>query len=122
MSLQHAIILSGLQELSNESDSGRRCVVTFEANGDEHWLQCTPSRIHMDWPFASSPAESEKLKMCFGHGIHIESWEPDSQVTFVPLSKDVAALVAGIDSAFKDLYGLGTDYVLTFKIENVANP
>ena len=119
MSLQHAIILSGLQELSNESDSGRQCAVTFEANGGEHWLQCTPLRIHMDWPFTSSPVESEKLKMCFGHGIRIESWEPDSQVTFVPLSKDVESLVAGIENAFRDLYGLGAEYQLTFKIEDI---
>jgi hypothetical protein len=120
MSLQRAVILSGLQELSNESDSGRKCAVTFEANANEHWLQCTASRIHMDWPFASSPAESEKLKMCFGHGIRIETWEPDSQVTFIPLSKDVDSLVAGIDSAFQDLYGLGRDYTLTFEIEDLS--
>ncbi len=120
MNLQRAIILSGLQELSNESVSGRQCGVTFEANANEHWLQCTPTHIHMDWPFASSPAESERLKMCFGHGIHIESWEPDSQVTFIPLSKDVDSLVAGIDSAFRDLYSLGADYTLTFKTEDIT--
>ena len=73
----------------------------------------------MDWPFASSPAESEQLKMCFGYGIHIESWEPDTQVTFIPLSKDVDSLVAGIDSAFRDLYSLGPGYKLIFKIEDV---
>lgn len=118
MNSHRAIILNGLQELSNASESGQDCQVTFEANDQEHWLQCSPTRIHMDWPFVSPPAENEQLKRCFGQGIQIDAWEADSFATFFPLNRDVESLIAGIDRAFQDLYGLGADYILTYKIEN----
>ena len=120
MSRQRDIIQDGLQDLSNAAAGGRNCWVTFEANGKEHWLQCTPTQINMDWPFSSPPSESEGLKACFGagHQIHIDTWDPDSYVTFTPTVRDVDSLIAGIESTFQDLYGLGADYVLTYEIED----
>jgi len=120
MSQQRDIIRNGLQELSNASESGRNCGVTFEANGKEHWLQCMLTQINMDWPFASPPSESEGLKVCFGSGgpIHIDAWDIDSYVTFTPNVKDVDALIAGIDSTFQNLYDLGADYALNYKVEH----
>jgi len=117
MSQQRDIIRNGLQELSKASESEPDCWVTFEANGSEHWLQCTPTRINMDWPFSSPPAESKNLQECFGRPIHIDAWEADTYVTFTPTVRDVEALVAGIDSVFQDLYDLGADYALDYKIE-----
>ena len=120
MSQNRNIIRNGLQELSNASESGPDCWVTFEANGKEHWLQCTLTQIRMDWPFSSPPAESENLKACFGSDgpVQIHGWSVDTSVAFTPAVKDVDALICGIDSTFQDLYGLGPDYALTYKVEN----
>ncbi len=119
MTGQRKIIWNGLQELSNAVASGRQCWVTFSANANEHWLQCTPTLIRMDWPFTAAPAENESLKRDFGSGreLQIDTWEADSYVTFRPNLTDVHALVAAIDSAFRDLYGLGAGYVLTYTLE-----
>lgn len=116
MTLHHAIILNGLQELSNASASGQEGQVTFEANGNEHWLQCSPARVHMDWPFASAPTENETLRACFGNSVQILAWDPDGYATLVPGSKDVEALITGIDLVFQDLYGLGPEYTLTYRL------
>lgn len=120
MSQQRDIIRNGLHELSNANESGRNCWVTFEANGKEHWLQCTPTQINMDWPFSSQPGESENLRVCFGAGrpIQIEAWDIDSYVTFTPTVRDVDSLIVGIDSTFQDLYNLGAEYALAYKLED----
>ena len=122
MSRQRDIILNGLQDLSNAVASGAECWVTFTANGNEHWLQCTADRIRMDWPFSTSPAESENLQACFGsrQPLAIDAWEVDSYATFCPVLKSVDALVAAIDSTFCDLYGLGADYHLRYEVESPA--
>lgn len=117
MTLHRAIILNGLQELSNASDSGRDCWVTFEANGHEHWLQCTPTQINMDWPFGSAPADNPMLKACFGDGLRLAAWEADSYCTLFPANQEVDSLIAGIDRVFQELYGLGAKYTLTYKLE-----
>jgi hypothetical protein len=117
MSQQRDIIRNGLQELSNASESAPDCWVTFQANGNEHWLQCTPARINMDWPFSYSPAESKRLTECFGRSVKIDAWQADTYVTFTPAVRDVEALIAGINSVFQDLYELGADYVLDYRIE-----
>jgi hypothetical protein len=122
VSLQRAIILDGLQQLSNATQFGRDGCVTFEANRHEHWLQCTPTQIKMDWPFASPPAENQKLKLCFGKSVHIGAWEPDAFVMLIPAIQEVDSLVAGIDSVFQDLYGLDADYALTYKVEDANKP
>lgn len=95
MNQQRDIIRRGLQELSKASESGRNCWVTFEANGKEHWLQCTPTQINMDWPFSSLPAENEGLKVCFGLGrsVKIDAWDIDSYVTFTPTVRNVDLLI-----------------------------
>ena len=120
MHQQHDIIRRGLQELSNATQSGQNWCVTFEANGREHWLRCTPTHIIMDWPFSSPPAESDSLKQCFGFGgpIHIEDWGVDSHVTFTPTARDVEELIDGIARTFRVQYGLGAGYTLTFKLEH----
>ena len=120
MSQQRDIIRKGLQELSDTSESGRNCWVTFEANGNEHWLQCTPTQINMDWPFSSPPGENEDFKTCFSPGrpLKIDAWDIDSYVTFTLSLPDVDSLVSGIDSTFQDVYGLGPDYSLAYKIED----
>ncbi len=120
MNPQRDIIRRGLQELSNATQSGQNWCVTFEANGKENWLQCTPTRINMDWPFSSPPSESEHLRMCFGSGgpLPIDAWAMDSHVTFAPAVRDVEELIDGIDGTFRDLYELGADYVLNFKVEH----
>jgi hypothetical protein len=122
MAQQRETILSGLQDLSNTAASGAECWVTFTANGNEHWLQCTPIRIRMDWPFSTSPEESGTLQACFGSGgqLPIDAWEADSYVTFVPSLKTVDALVTAIDSAFRDLYGLGSTYRLCYEVEGAS--
>lgn len=116
------IIRAGLQELAAANQPGRACWVTFDVNNGEHWLQCTPTEINMDWPFSSPPSESENLKVCFGRGgaIDIRAWDTDSYVTFIPADKDIETLIAGIHSTFQDLYEIGPDYTLTYKIEKVA--
>lgn len=122
MSHQREIIRIGLQELSNATETGRRCRVSFAANNNEHWLRCTPTQINMDWPFASPPSENEILQVCFGSGraLCVDAWDMDSYVTFTPAVKDVDALISGIDSTFQDLYDLGADYVLSYKLEDSA--
>ena len=98
---------------------GPDCWVTFAANGQEHWLQCTLTRINMDWPFSSTPEQSESLRTCFcpNGPLQIHAWEVDTSVTLTPAVNDVEALVRGIDSAFRDLYGLGPDYTLAYTLE-----
>lgn len=120
MSQNRNIIFEGLQELSDARQSSPDAWVTFEANGNEHWLQCMLTQINMDWPFSSAPTENENLKVCFGSTgpIEVHAWKPDSYVTFTPAVKDVDSLVLGIDSAFEDLFGLGADYALSYRIEN----
>ena len=119
---QRGVILSGLQELSNAADAGRNCWVTFDANSMEHWVQCTPLLMRIDWPFSSGPLENEFLKERFGSGepVQIHSWQADSYVTFTPKLGDVAALVEAINDTFRELYGLGNEYVIRFKIEDEA--
>ena len=116
MTLHHAIILNGLQELSDASQSTPDCRVTFEANGNEHWLECSPAHIRMDWPFAAAPIENEILKACFGNAIQVTAWEPDVYASLLPGSRDVEGLITGIDLVFQDLYGLGPDYTLTYRM------
>ena len=120
MGQNREIILQGLQELSNARQSAPDAWVTFEANGNEHWLQCLVTQLNMDWPFSSAPTENENLKVCFGSGglIEVHDWKADSHVTFTPAVKDVDSLVRGIDSAFEDLFDLGEDYTLSYRIEN----
>jgi hypothetical protein len=117
---QSVIIFNGLQELSNESATGRNCWVTFDANSMEHWFQCTPTLLRVDWPFSSRPTENEFLKQRFGSGqpLQIHSWQPDSYVTFTPSLPDVDSLVAAIDDTFRELYGLGDNYVIAYKLES----
>ncbi len=119
---QREVILSGLQELSNAADAGRNCWVTFDANSMEHWLQCTPALMRIDWPFSSRPSENEFLKTRFGSGqaVQIHSWQADSYVTFTPNLPDVEAVVSAIDDAFRELYGLGDSYLVRYKIEDDA--
>jgi len=74
----------------------------------------------MDWPFSSPPSENEILKVCFGSTIEISGWEVDSYVIFRPALNDVDALIVGIDSTFQDLYGLGADYQLSYRIEGAG--
>ncbi len=76
----------------------------------------------MDWPFASPPSKSENLKECFGCGrpLQIDAWDIDTYVTFTPAVRDVESLIAGIDSTFQDLYDLGADYALAFRIESAS--
>ncbi len=113
------IILQGLQALSNATETGRRCFVTFTANGHENWLQCTPTEINMDWPFSSEPSENQSLRLCFGSAgpLRIIAWDIDSYATFAPAVKDVDDLVSGIDRSFRELYDLGPDYDLGYKLE-----
>jgi hypothetical protein len=116
---QREAILNGLQELSNEADGGRNCWVTFDANSMEHWVQCTPTLMRIDWPFSSRPSDSEFLKARFGSGqpVQVHSWQSDSYVTFTPNLPDVDSLVAAVDDTFSELYGLGDSYVIAYKIE-----
>lgn len=118
MSQNRNIIFEGLQELSDARQSSPDAWVTFEANGNEHWLQCMVTQLNMDWPFSSAPTENENLTVCFGRPIQVHHWKADSHVTFTPALKDVDSLVVGIDSAFEDLFGLGGAYELSYKIEN----
>jgi hypothetical protein len=118
--LHHAVIMNGLQELSNATASGRQCRVVFHANGNEHWLLCTTTRITMDWPFASAPADNTSLRACFGDALEIEAWETDSYLRLIPACRDVESFVAGIDKAFQELYGLGPEYVLSYELEDAA--
>jgi hypothetical protein len=117
---QRDVILNGLQELSNMADSGRNCWVTFDANSMEHWLQCTPLLMRIDWPFSSRPSDNAFLEERFGSGqrVPIHSWQSDSYVTFTPNLPDVDALIAAIDDTFRELYALGDNYVLAYKIED----
>jgi hypothetical protein len=117
--LRRAIVLNGLQELSNATESGRQCCVTFQANENEHWLRCTSTRIDMDWPFAAPPAENATLKLCLGEAMQIQTWEADSFVRLFPACNNVDSLVTGIDSVFRELYGLGPEYALSYQIEEL---
>jgi hypothetical protein len=116
------LILKGLQELSNAGDSGRESRVTFFANGNEHWLQCTPTQITMDWPFGIGPTEDDRLKSCFGPAVQFGAWEPDSYTVFNPGCNDVNSLVAGIERAFEHLLGLGSNYALSYIVEGISPP
>jgi hypothetical protein len=122
MRQQRETIWNGLQDLSNATAAGGECWVTFMANGNEHWVQCTPDRVRMDWPFSTSPDQNAGLKACFGSGgeLAIDAWEVDSYVTFVPVLKTADALVAAIDSAFCDLYGLGPSYTVRYAVEGAS--
>jgi hypothetical protein len=75
----------------------------------------------MDWPFASPPSESEILKACLGFGrpIQVDAWDIDLYVTLTPCVQEVDSLVAAINSTFQNLYSLGDEYALTYKLFSV---
>lgn len=114
------VIRKGLQDLSDAAEPGRDYWVTFEANGNEHWFQCTPTQLNIDWPFSSSPSESQLLQACFGAEVplQIDAWEAHTYVTLSPAIPDVETLIASIDRVFQNLYDLGPGYTITHRLEH----
>ena len=72
----------------------------------------------MDWPFEEPPQKSQ-LQDYFGAvgPLEIEAWDRDGFVTFKIAQWQIEPLVAAIERVFRDLYDLGPDYDLIYKLE-----
>ena len=92
--------------------------VTFEANGGEHWLQYASGVINMDWPFAEAPGP-EQLQKYFGAlaPYELEGCDSDLYATVKIGTADTERIAAAIDWIFRELYELGADYELSYKLE-----
>lgn len=114
----HQLILQGLEELSARLQT-TNCWATFEANGNEHWLQCADGQINMDWPFSDGPEES-LLQEYFGSlaPFEVVSWVADLFATISIAKTDIAMLALVVDRVFQGIYELGSDYKLSYRIED----
>jgi hypothetical protein len=118
MDKNRQLIRSGLAEFAERLER-RQCWVTFEANGGEHWLQCASGVINMDWPFAQAPA-LEQLQKYFGSlaPFELESCDSDLYATVRIGATDTERIAAAIERIFRELYELGADYELSYKVED----
>ena len=118
MSENHPIIRRGLEEFS-ERLNARECWVTFETGGQGHWLQCARDQINMGWPFSHAP-EAERLQEYFGAlgPLEVVAWDSNLYATINLANTEIEGLTSAVDRVFRDLYGLGLDHVLVYKIED----
>ena len=117
--IEHRQLISrGLEEFLKRLQA-RDCWITFEANGNEHWLQCARGQINMDWPFSHAP-ESQQLQEYFGAlaPFEVVDWDTDMYATINIGKSETEALAPAIDRVFRDIYDLGPDYVLSYKLED----
>ena len=113
----YQLICRALEELAERLQASDAWI-TFEANGQEHWLQCARGQINMDWPFSQAP-EPQQLQKYF-HALapfEVEAWDTDLFATINIAESDTEVLAVAIDRIFRDLYELGPDYDLCYKIE-----
>ena len=115
---QHQLICRGLEEFAKRLQVND-CWVTFEANGKEHWLQCARGQINMDWPFSHAP-QPQQLQTYFGTlaPFEVVAWDADLYVTINIAKSEPEMLVVIIDRVFRDFYDLGSDYELSYKLED----
>ncbi|MBK7997936.1 MAG: hypothetical protein IPK15_04190 [Verrucomicrobia bacterium] len=108
--------LTELRELCAKVDAN--CWVTFTANRDEHWIQCCPGQINMDWPFSHAPEPQQLLKY-FPESAPIEivAWDIDLYATFNIAATTDESLVSAVLRVFQDLYELGPEFELTCTVE-----
>jgi hypothetical protein len=118
MTEHHQLILRGLREFAERLRSGH-CWVTYEANGKEHWLQYAHKQVNMDWPFSRAP-DMGRMQEYFGAlgPIELVGWDSDLYATINLANPEIEALALAIGQVFRDLYELGSEYELTYKIEN----
>jgi hypothetical protein len=112
------MICSGLAEFAERLER-RKCWVTFEANGGEHWLQYAEGVINMDWPFAETP-DPEQLQNYFGSlaPFKLEACDSDLYATIKVGTNDAERIAVAIGGIFEELYELGADYELSYKVED----
>lgn len=93
--------------------------ITFSANEDEHWIQCLARQINMDWPFSNAP-EPQQLIEYFPDSAPIEivAWDIDLYVTFNIGETTDESLVLAVLRVFQELYELGPEFELTYKVES----
>jgi hypothetical protein len=118
MDKNRQLICAGLAEFAERLERGKGWV-TFEANGGEHWLQYARGVINMDWPFAATPVP-EQLQKYFGSlaPFELEACDRDLYATIKIGTDDAERIAAAIGGIFEELYELGVDYELTFKVED----
>jgi hypothetical protein len=118
MGKNRQLICAGLAEFAERLERGE-CWVTFEANSGEHWLQCARGVINMDWPFAEIPTP-EQLQNYFGSlaPFELEACDSDLYATVKIGTNEAERIAAAIDGIFEELYELGADYKLSYKVED----
>ena len=119
MTDHHQLICRALEEFANRLNAGENCWVTFEANGEEHWLQCARGQINMDWPFSHAP-KPERMEEYLGALVPLEivAWESDLYATISIAKSEIEALALAVERLFREFYELGPEYDLVYKLED----
>lgn len=113
----HQLICRGLEEFAGRRNPNSGWI-TFEANGDEHWLQYSRGQLNLDWPFAQAPEPLQLKKYLAALGqFEVVAWDKDLYATINIGEPRVEVMALTIGLIFRELYGLGTDYQLTYKLE-----
>jgi hypothetical protein len=113
----HQLICRGLEELA-ALPNAETSWITLESNGGEHWLQYRRGELNLDWPFAQAPEPLQLKKFLAALGpFEIVAWDKDLYATITIAEPKLEPLALTIGLIFRDLYGLGNDHKLTYKIE-----
>ncbi len=76
----------------------------------------------MDWPFAEAPEPSQLKKHLAALGsFEIVAWDFDLYVTINLTAPRQDALALTIGLIFRELYGLGAEYKLSYELEECGN-